>query len=148
MSVGSGTPSSCHMVHHHFHLQVKRLVMCFPIFFEDFQATVTLVVVLRNLLFKLKEIGTKQKHREKRFHKNFTTTSHKCGVFYSSPACCNCSMLPLLVKDGLLVPSVAATLLCYEVIRVTLHPLHNTATLLKLVVSACQCGICLVSFSV
>ena len=47
-------------------------------------------------------------------------------------------MLPLLVKDGLLVPSVAATLLCYEVIRVTLRPLHNTATLLKLLVSGCQ----------
>ncbi|KAK7100329.1 dolichyl pyrophosphate Man9GlcNAc2 alpha-1,3-glucosyltransferase-like [Littorina saxatilis] len=41
------------------------------------------------------------------------------------------SMLPLLVKDGLLIPSVAATFICYEVIRVTLHPLHNKATWIR-----------------
>ncbi|XP_076463078.1 dolichyl pyrophosphate Man9GlcNAc2 alpha-1,3-glucosyltransferase-like [Babylonia areolata] len=50
------------------------------------------------------------------------------------------SMLPLLVKDGLLVPSVAASILCYEFIRVTLRPLLEQTWLIKALYTLSMCG--------
>ncbi|KAL8597872.1 hypothetical protein ACOMHN_061405 [Nucella lapillus] len=50
------------------------------------------------------------------------------------------SMIPLLVKDGLLIPSLAATVLCSEYIRVTLRPMHQQPGLVKMAYCLSLCG--------
>ncbi|XP_025109774.1 dolichyl pyrophosphate Man9GlcNAc2 alpha-1,3-glucosyltransferase-like [Pomacea canaliculata] len=55
------------------------------------------------------------------------------------------SMLPLLVKDGLLIPAIATTVLSMELIRLFFTPLHGKPFVLKLLYTASLIGSCLLA---
>lgn len=57
------------------------------------------------------------------------------------------SMLPLLVKDGLLFASIAMVTLCHEFIRVTLRPFHKQHIMIKLLYSVSLTGAILLAAS-